>query len=222
MRIKAEVFPYEDVDIEALLRDLASKRNGNKQPEFLIRYSRPEGKFIQIVNFQKHQNPHVKEAPSTIPAPDSPGASTVQVGESTVRATLTPSSPIPDSPLLTPDSPSPEPGASTGRAPGKKFTPPTAEEVQTYLDEVGERRFTGEAFVDAYRLTGWKAKGGNPIKDWPAAVRNWRHIRDQRGEVQSAPKVKPQVLCRDCHEAMTKIETMEGTTCRACREDHGV
>jgi hypothetical protein len=125
-------------------------------------------------------------------------------------------------PAPAPAPPTEKDTTETGRAPGKKFIPPTAEEVQGYLDEVGERRFTGEAFVDAYRLTGWKVKGGNPIKDWQAAVRNWRHMRDQRGEVQSAPKGKPPTLCRDCKQPMTKIETMEGTTCRACREDHGV
>jgi hypothetical protein len=120
MRIKAEVFPYEDVDIEALLRDLASKRNGNKQPEFLIRYSRPEGKFIQIVNFQKHQNPHVNEKPSTLPAPEPSDTSTVQVQKkhSTTRASsLTPSSLTPSS--LTDDSRESKdsPAAGARRAP---------------------------------------------------------------------------------------------------------
>ena len=113
-------------------------------------------------------------------------------------------------------------GASAPVSRPKKFTPPTAEEVQAYLDELGERRFSGEAFVDAYQVTGWKTKGGEPIKDWPAAVRNWRHMRDQRGEVQATPKGKSEVLCRDCHEPMTKPETMESTSCRACRKEHGV
>jgi hypothetical protein len=60
---------------------------------FILRYEASGQKFIQVVNFEKHQNPHVKEPHSTIPAPDGYGASPVQIS-------LTP-----DSGLLTPDSP---------------------------------------------------------------------------------------------------------------------
>jgi hypothetical protein len=69
-RIKAEVFPYRDVDIEASLCRL-------HQTEFIIRYRHGEA-FIAIPTFSKHQSPHIKEQASTIPAPDMPGASTMQ------------------------------------------------------------------------------------------------------------------------------------------------
>lgn len=62
---------------------------------FINRYQVADAKFIQVVNFTKHQNPHVREPESSIPAPGEPGASTVP-------ALLTP-----DSGLLTPDSPLP-------------------------------------------------------------------------------------------------------------------
>jgi hypothetical protein len=72
-RIKAEVMPYYDVDVDEQLSILADAK-------FIIRYEK-EQSYIQIVTFEKHQNPHVKEAGSNIPAPDEPGASTVQAPE---------------------------------------------------------------------------------------------------------------------------------------------
>lgn len=62
-RIKAEILPYDTCNIERLLDDLKAR-------SFILRYEIGEDRFIQVVNFAKHQNPHVKEPPSTIPAPD--------------------------------------------------------------------------------------------------------------------------------------------------------
>jgi hypothetical protein len=61
-RIKAEVLPYDECDVDALLAELT--RLG-----FLVRYAADGEAYIQIVNFLKHQNPHIKEPPSTIPPP---------------------------------------------------------------------------------------------------------------------------------------------------------
>lgn len=69
-RIKAEVLPYDACNIERLLDDLQARG-------FILRYEVDGDRFIQVVNFAKHQNPHVKEPPSTIPAPDEHGASPV-------------------------------------------------------------------------------------------------------------------------------------------------
>lgn len=96
-RIRAECLPYDDCDIDSLLSELASHA-------FIIRYSVSNVEYIQIVNFTKHQNPHVKEVPSSIPAPYKSGASTVQASEIPEPARLIPSSLIPDSLLLIPDS----------------------------------------------------------------------------------------------------------------------
>jgi hypothetical protein len=60
---------------------------------FVERYEFAGIKYIQVVNFSKHQNPHCKEPASTIPAPDSHRADPVQAGL------------IPDSGFLIPDSP---------------------------------------------------------------------------------------------------------------------
>lgn len=60
LRIKAEVFPYRNVDPEQHLQWLAD--NG-----FIRRYSVGVLNLIQIVNFDKHQNPHKNEGKSELP-----------------------------------------------------------------------------------------------------------------------------------------------------------
>lgn len=69
-RIKAEVMPFDNVSIDRLLTDLAERG-------FIVRYESGGRRLIQIVNFLKHQTPHMREPASTIPAPDEPCASTV-------------------------------------------------------------------------------------------------------------------------------------------------
>jgi len=69
-RIKAEIFPYRNIDVEASLCRL-------HQAEFIIRYT-VDAPYITIPTFAKHQSPHVKEQASTIPAPGMSGACTGQ------------------------------------------------------------------------------------------------------------------------------------------------
>jgi hypothetical protein len=86
-RIKAEILPYDACNVDKLLGELAARG-------FITRYEVDGARYIQIVNFEKHQDPHVKERTSTIPAPCEHRASTLQ----------NPLTPFPDSGLLTPDS----------------------------------------------------------------------------------------------------------------------
>lgn len=71
-RIKAELFPYDDVKIETCLHRLTTV-----VPPFIHRYVTVQGKFIQIVNWHKHQRPHHTEPISLIPAPLDNGETTV-------------------------------------------------------------------------------------------------------------------------------------------------
>lgn len=61
-RIRADVFPYDNVDVEKLLESLATSG-------FITRYTVEDDprQYIQIKNFHKHQNPHKNEKPSEIP-----------------------------------------------------------------------------------------------------------------------------------------------------------
>lgn len=60
-RLKNALFPADDVEVEQMLEGLAAYG-------FISRYERAGKKIIQIVKWAKHQNPHRREAPSTLPA----------------------------------------------------------------------------------------------------------------------------------------------------------
>src|ERR1700741_2573325 len=99
-RIKAEILPYDHCDVNVLLAELA---DGG----FIVRYQANGAAYIQVLAFAKHQNPHVKEAASSIPAPDSHGASTVQArcndGAGTGKSCASPADSLSlDSPSLIP------------------------------------------------------------------------------------------------------------------------
>lgn len=108
-KIRAEILPYDQCDADELLKSLESLG-------FIVRYEVNGVRFIQVLNFDKHQNPHVKEQASEIPAPCKPGVSPVQVqckpGESPEVAGLIPSSLIPDPLIPQTDSLNPHPVAT--------------------------------------------------------------------------------------------------------------
>lgn len=63
-RIRAEVLPYDDGSVDDMLDEL-------HEAGFIQRYQVGEHRFIQVLNSRrKHQNPHHREAESTIPAPE--------------------------------------------------------------------------------------------------------------------------------------------------------
>lgn len=97
LRIKAEIFPYrEGLDIEAMLDWLHA--NG-----FILRYKVGSSKYILVLEFVKHQNPHKNETESEIPDPDKIGTTSEIIGSaradslSTDSGFLKPDSLIPDS-----------------------------------------------------------------------------------------------------------------------------
>ena len=143
LRIKIEVLPYDNCDVEDLLKGL--QENG-----FIQRYEVNGEGYIQIVNFLKHQNPHIREKASEIPPfpVEAEGDNSQDTGEtqnspvqaqyknnvctgeaekSMEPARLIPDSLIPDS--LIPDSGFPNPGASTEPAEEKTEPPPKAGEA---------------------------------------------------------------------------------------------
>lgn len=134
---------------------------------FIVRYQVDGARFIQVVNFAKHQNPHVREPASTIPAPDEHCAGTVPAG-------LTP-----DSGLLTPDSPFTDTAVSVPT--DSRAKSPKATRLPEDFELTDERRAVAEAerlpadrtfakFVDYWR----SASGAKARKiDWDATWRNW-------------------------------------------------
>lgn len=69
-RIRAEILPYDDGSVDDMLNEL-------HQAGFILRYQAEEQRFIQVLNFSKHQNPHCREPESTIPARGEHSACTV-------------------------------------------------------------------------------------------------------------------------------------------------
>ncbi len=64
-RIKKEVLGYDDVnsnDVDKMLQELHDSK-------FILRFESQGKKYIQVVNFSKHQNPHMNEKSSEIPEP---------------------------------------------------------------------------------------------------------------------------------------------------------
>lgn len=166
-KLKAEILPYDECDIEDLLSQL-EKRG------FIIRYSHGSERFIQVVNFCKHQNPHVKESESTIPAPFLSGAKPEQAGL------------IPDSLNLIPDSlqeqasldDNPEEKkrtATASRLPADWF--PSDEDISFCETERPDLKPSDVAcrFRD-YWIAQPGAKGRK--LDWPATWRNW--VRNEK------------------------------------------
>lgn len=91
-RIKMNIFPADTVDVDAALDELQASG-------FLKRYEAGGERYIQVLAFRKHQNPHRDEKASLIPAPEGHGASTVQApckDDANPADSLIPDSPIPE------------------------------------------------------------------------------------------------------------------------------
>ena len=67
-KIKIEVLPSDDCDVEQMLEDLARPQGPNGE-RFIRRYLVEGKRCIQVLNFLRHQNPHIREAASLLPAP---------------------------------------------------------------------------------------------------------------------------------------------------------
>lgn len=153
-RIKVDVFPYDNVDIEDGLVKLAKNKQSNRP--FIRRYSVDGEKYIQIVNWSKHQKPHHTEKDSEIPpAP----LKTMEKGkrmESVHEASGELSN-----------------GELTVK---RRFIIPSIEEIKAYNTERNNKVDT-DKFFDFYQSKGWMV-GKNKMKDWRACIRTWEKHQD--------------------------------------------
>ena len=78
----------------------------------------------------------------------------------------------------------------------KRFTPPSREEVQEYIDEKGFS-VDAERFIDYYTSNGWMV-GKNHMKDWKATVRNWER---KNGNITGTGNVQSRVLRGDARNS---------------------
>jgi len=206
-RIKAEVLPYDDEDVDALLTALA-------EAGFVQRYEVDGTRYIQVVNFAKHQKPNHREAASTIPPPDgngphpfpgTPGHARERQGTRDNPSRACPGGtgreqeqegkgtvgeyPRDRSRVLTARACARE---ATQTSPPLRHTPPpdkptfnphkrepTPDEIRTHAAMVGYPQIDAEAFIAHYRAVGWM-RGSTPITDWRPLVSRWREVEKSK------------------------------------------
>lgn len=201
-KLKAEIFPHEQVMIESCMTHLWDK-------QFIILYEVAGNRFGQINNWHKHQNPHHKEVSSQIPACDLEKVFNNQnelhvwlMHESCInhsRFKKNASSPlIPDSLNLIPDSLIPDTGYHSKdlsapleqtskkgtRLPENWVLPKTwedwalSEKPNWTIDDV---RRVSDDFKDHWLSNANQAKGKKA--DWLATWRKW--VRSPLNEINS-------------------------------------
>lgn len=190
LRIKAETFPYRDgIDMDAMLHWL-------QQQGFILRYQATEKRFIQILNFGKHQNPHKNETPSEIPEP----GESVFIPKKSVRV---PSESealglIPDSLNLIPDSLSCSPSASESAEDGfatfwqqypRKVAKPQALKAWKKIKPAGQLLANLMAALEKQKASAdWQKDGGQFIPH-PATWLNGRRWEDEAPQATSQAPV---------------------------------
>lgn len=176
-KIRAEVMPYDDFDADKHLSSL-------EQAGFIARYESEGVKVIQVLAWGKHQNPHVKEAPSSLPEQCKHQTSTVQAPDK-AQPLPAPAGLIPDSLLLIPDSLENQcthtPLAREWKLPKAWGDEAMAEFPHWTPDAV---RSIAAQFADH-----WRASGGSSA-DWSATWRKW--CRDELTQ-KAHPTPKPAV-----------------------------
>ena len=206
-QIKMEIFPADNLDCDAMLNQLA-------EIGVIDRYEAAGKRFIQIINFDKHQNPHRDEKESSIPPRGAEqqsehcehGANTVQApcehGANTVAIGLIPDSLIPDSLNLSASaervalehelSPSHQPSVPTAPSAKRGTRLPAAWQcpddwvAEAMAIRPGWSRQDLLRVADGFRDYWIAVPGTKGLKsDWRATWRNWcRNQRDPPANVQ--------------------------------------
>lgn len=143
-RLKAELFPYDNLNIDDLLSRLQSAG-------FIIRYEVSELKVIQIINFTKHQRITGSEADSDSLLPGLPEGNT----EETLRKHFG----------NTQDDRKGKEGKGKERK-GKEFIAPACEEVEFYFQENGYSIEAARKAHEYYSTANWTDSKGNKVRNW--------------------------------------------------------
>lgn len=161
-KIKTQVLPYDDCDIDVLLDVLA-------EHGFIDRYVVDGKHYIQICKWHVHQNPHHKETASKIPAPDKGGESPGFSGTSPGNSGTSPADSlnlIPDSlnPLPPEPGPAPTPAAIDGQTPASASQKKSTTVVNTDISD----------FDAAWKIYPSRLGGGRKaaLKAWQARIKD--------------------------------------------------
>lgn len=111
LKIKAELFPFDSCDVDALITELATVGEGMEP--LVVRYESGCSKYLWLPGFRRNQNPHPKEPNSVLPEPPrKTTASRVLQHASNADSLIL----IPDSPTLIPSPLTPPAAAGSGFA----------------------------------------------------------------------------------------------------------
>lgn len=70
----------------------------------------------------------------------------------------------------------------------KRFVPPTRDEAVEFGRSIGLPETEVDKFLDHFAANGWKVSGKTPMRDWRAAMRNWkRNVPSFSPEGQTSP-----------------------------------
>ena len=165
--IKAQVLPYDNCDVNNLLEKLQGKG-------FILRYKHGGCQYIQIINFNKHQNPHIKEQASEIPAPDIHHANTIQEPNKNGTCPADSLNPITDSGFPITDSLNPKHDAKTEQQPDKKieyaeFVKMTEPEYEKLIQQHGAEAVGKMVAI----LDNYKGSKGKTYRSDYRAILSW-------------------------------------------------
>lgn len=165
-RIKAEVLPYDQADVESLLGELARER-------FIVRYQVAGRPLIWIRTFSKHQSPHPAEKASELPA----FTGTCEIAAALPllsRGSQVPSNPLPSLPSLPSCSSTPPLLSSSDLPPGPPHggKPSACDAIGVEgCDSVGDEVPSVAAVRAAHGRTPAAADGQDAGPDEPQAKR---------------------------------------------------
>lgn len=167
-RIKMQLFPADNVDVEAGLQALHDHG-------LILRYDVERTRYCLIPAFRKHQHPHVKEAVSTIPAPGEHRASTVQEqcesGTSSVQAQEEHQTSPAESLLLNPDVLNTDLVPRKTSRKKKSALPPDFQPNDNHRDLARALGLNLDAQLESFR--DYHLANGSTFIDWNAALRTW-------------------------------------------------
>lgn len=91
---------------------------------------------------------------------------------------------------------------------GKRFVPPTVEEVYEYCAEKGLMYVNPDAFVEFYASKGWMV-GKNKMTSWKMSVSGWNRRAIERGEKPYKPQRKQKHATEPEEHELTEAEQMQ-------------
>ena len=174
-RIKVELLPYDEIDIDGALSELA-------KAGFIARYHAEGVKIIQVVNFCKHQRIMGKEAETESSFPE---YDKEKHGETTGKH--------PGSTGETPGNAGREGKGKEGKdqPPAGKFSIPSEEELRLHASEIGLPIPEMLKFQAFYESKGWMV-GKRQMKSWVGAMAGWKiRWEEERGVKSPSGPKKP-------------------------------